>query len=88
VHADVSRLYLVRGDWVISGEGGHALLRTPALEIHRRPRIGPPRVRVADVGGEEFQEAQLAPLPHLLDGGRDKGCSCDDFVHTQPFLQK
>jgi len=38
---------------------------TPAQEGSRGPRIGRPRVAVADVDGEEFEEAQRAVVTCL-----------------------
>jgi hypothetical protein len=35
----------------------HALRRKPVEKLRRRARVGAARVRVADVGGEEFEEA-------------------------------
>ena len=35
----------------------HALGREPVEKLRRRARIGAARVRVADVGSEEFEEA-------------------------------
>jgi hypothetical protein len=38
-------------------EPRHALGVKPVAEVQRRARIGAARVRVADVGSEEFEEA-------------------------------
>ncbi len=39
------------------GELRHALGRKPIEKLRRGPRIGAARMRVANVGGEEFEEA-------------------------------
>jgi hypothetical protein len=49
------------------GDRGYPPALAPGQEIDGGAGIGPPRVGVADVGGEEFQEADLRPLA----GGRD-----------------
>ena len=44
-----------------------------AQEFFRGAGVGPARVRVADVGREEFEEAHAGTLA----GGRDEGRECD-----------
>jgi hypothetical protein len=58
---------------------------TPGRKFSGRARVGFPRVRVADVGGEEFDEA-------LADGGvrreeRRKRCGTSDYqlCHSKTF---
>ncbi len=48
-HPDVKRLH--------GGDRCHALFVAPGQKLRRRVAVGPPRVWVADVGREEFQEA-------------------------------
>ena len=50
------------------GDRRHADARAPGQEFLRGAGIGPPRVRVADVGGEEFEEAHRSALA----GGSDQ----------------
>jgi hypothetical protein len=55
-------------EWV----GGIVRIRTtptlaPSQEIDRGASIGPPYVGIADVGGEEFQKADLCPLAGRYD---------------------
>ena len=49
----------------------HAFGREPIEKLRRRARIGPARVRVADVGGEEFEEALGSVVAEVGDDGRD-----------------
>jgi hypothetical protein len=60
----------------------HAASREPVEEFQSRARIGAARVRVANVGGEEFKEA----IGGARAGGADKGGSAvgdkDELVHT------
>jgi hypothetical protein len=44
------------------GDRRHASARAPGQKFVRGARVGPPRVRVADVGGEEFKEAHRGAL--------------------------
>lgn len=44
------------------GDRLHAGARAPAQEFLRRAVVGPPGVRVADVGGKEFEEADRGAL--------------------------
>ena len=50
------------------GDRRHAGARAPGQEFIRGAGIGPARVRVADVGGEEFEEAHAGALA----GGGDQ----------------
>jgi hypothetical protein len=66
------------------GDRRHADARAPAEEFLRRTSIGPARVRVADVGGEEFEEAHRGALAgggdQSRDGKRGKG---DQLIHER-----
>src|SRR4051812_25796673 len=60
------------------------LNRAPGQEFLRRTIVGPARVRVADIGGEEFEEAHRGTLAsssnECRQRGRDKR---DDLVHRR-----
>ena len=64
----------------------HAARLKPVEEFHGRARIGAARVRVADVGGEEFKEA----IGGALAGGGDEGGGAvgegDELVHAHAWL--
>jgi hypothetical protein len=65
----------------------HAGVRAPGQKLCDGAAVGAPRVWVADIGGEEFEEAQLRALA----GGGDEGRSGvsgegDELIHF--FLQK
>ena len=49
---------------------GHPPALAPGQEIDDGAGVGSPRVGIADVGGEEFQEADLSPLASRCDEGR------------------
>jgi hypothetical protein len=51
-------------------EPRHALRMNPVEEFDGGARIGAARVRVADVGGEEFEEAIGGVFPGCDDEGR------------------
>jgi len=51
------------------GDRRHADARAPGQEILGRPVIGPTRVRIADVGREEFEEVHRGALA----GGGNQG---------------
>ena len=51
----------------------HAGARAPGQEFIRGASIGASRVRVADVGGEEFKEAHAGALTGGRDQRRDNG---------------
>ena len=53
----------------------HALRRKPVEELDSRARIGAARVRIADIGGEEFKKAIGGAL---ADGGDEGGGSVGD----------
>jgi hypothetical protein len=55
------------------GDRRHADAPAPGQEFFRGAGVGPARVRVADVGREEFEEAHAGTLA----GGRDEGRECD-----------
>jgi hypothetical protein len=66
----------------------HAASREPVEEFFRRARIGAPRVRVPDLGREEFKEA----IGGALAGGGDKGVGAvgegDELIHLSDFLSR
>ena len=55
------------------GDRRHADARAPAEEFIGGAGIGPARVRVADVGGEEFKEAHRGALARGGDERRQRG---------------
>ena len=59
---DCSPLVLARGD------RRHADARAPVQKFLRCPVIGPPCVRVADVGGEELRKRNEARPPAAVTG--------------------
>src|SRR6202011_2017575 len=69
---------------VIDGAG----IRAPAEEFLRGAGIGPARVRIADVGGEEFEEAHAGALAGGGDQRRDHGRRGmeDELVHRYRSL--
>jgi len=60
IHVATCRLY--------GSDRGYADAHAPGQKFFRSPVIGPPRVRIADVGGKEFEEAD----GRALAGGGDK----------------
>ena len=55
------------------GDRRHAGARAPGQKFLRGAGIGPARVRVADVGGEEFEEAHAGALAGGRDERRERG---------------
>jgi hypothetical protein len=53
----------------------------PVEEVHRRPRIGVPRVRVADLRGEEFKETVGRARAGCGDKGRSAVGEGDELGH-------
>ena len=70
VGGDVQRLHV--------GDRGDAGAFAPGQEFPRRLRVGAARVPVADLGGEEFEEALARPAVGRRDEGRDRGVSRHD----------
>ena len=55
-------------EWLHVADRGNAHARAPAEEVTHCAAVGPPGVWVADVGGEEFDEAKRGALA----GGGDQ----------------
>jgi len=64
------------------GELRHALRREPVEKLRRRARVGAARVRVANLGGEEFEEAIGSTGASRSDKGRStRGSDGRELVH-------
>jgi len=74
VGCDVDRAY--------SGYREHAVGLQPSAECANGPDVGPAGVRVADLGGEEFQEAVGGAVP----GAADEAGALDGVSVTRWFI--
>jgi len=75
---DVHRLH--------AGDRRHPRARAPRQKFIGRAGVGAARVRVADVGGEEFEEAHASPLAGGGDECRQRGrADRDELVHVVPI---
>src|SRR5262249_33106890 len=69
-----------------AGDRWHAGIVAPGQKFLRRPRIGAARVRIADVGREEFEKAHRRALAGGGDEGRQRGrADRDELVHAHSF---
>src|SRR5437667_3050093 len=63
-------------------DGRYAGARAPGQEFIRSAGIGPTRVRVADVGREEFEKAYAGAFAGCCDERRQAG----ELIATSPFM--